>query len=262
MRRYSRLLAIQLRTSVLLGLQYRWDFALEGLLEAFWTITALVPLVVVYQDRRSIAGWSFPEALLVLGWFTVLQAVIEGAINPSVTQVVEHVRKGTLDFVLLKPADAQFLVSTAKFQPWKAMTLLVAGAIFGFAFHRMGHGPSIAGVGLSAVLFCASVTILYSMWILTVSAAFVVVRVDNLTYLFSSIFDAARWPAPVFRGVVRALFTFVIPLALMTTYPAEALLGRLDLRRALFAIVSAIVFAFLSRAIWKRAIGRYTSASS
>src|SRR4051794_4665823 len=125
MSRYFRLLGIQLRTSLLLGLQYRWDFALEGLLEAFWTITALVPLVVVYQDRRSIAGWSFPEALLVLGWFTVLQAVIEGAINPSVTQVVEHVRKGTLDFVLLKPADAQFLVSTAKFQPWKAMTLLV-----------------------------------------------------------------------------------------------------------------------------------------
>jgi ABC-2 type transport system permease protein len=29
--------------------------------------------------------------------------------------VMDHIRKGTLDFVLLKPADAQFLVSTARF---------------------------------------------------------------------------------------------------------------------------------------------------
>ncbi len=53
------------------------------------------------------------------------------------------------------------------------------------------------------------------------SAAFYVVKVDNLTYLFESIFDAARWPASVFRGVLRVVFTFVIPLALMTTYPAR-----------------------------------------
>ena len=54
------------------------------------------------------------------------------------------------------------------------------------------------------------------------------VRLDNLIYLFNSVFDAARWPASVFRGVWRIVFTFVVPLALMTTYPALALLGRLD----------------------------------
>jgi ABC-type uncharacterized transport system permease subunit len=49
-----------------------------------------------------------------------------------------------------------------------------------------------------------------------------VVKVDNLTYLFSSIYDAARWPASVFRGAVAFLLTFVIPLAVMTTYPAPS----------------------------------------
>ena len=55
---------------------------------------------------------------MVVGWFTLLHAVLEGAVSPSLTAVVEHVRRGTLDFVLLKPADAQFLVSTAKLEPW------------------------------------------------------------------------------------------------------------------------------------------------
>ena len=48
--------------------------------------------------------------------------------------------------------------------------------------------------------------LLYALAILVISAAFYVVRLDNLIYLFNSVFDAARWPASVFRGVLaRAL---------------------------------------------------------
>jgi ABC-2 type transport system permease protein len=86
--------------------------------------------------------------------------------------------------------------------------------------------------------------------------------VDNLAFLFSSIFDTARWPVTVFRGAWRALFTFVVPVALMTTYPALALLGRLDLKTAALAVGGAVAFSLFSRAVWVRSIGHYTSASS
>jgi ABC-2 type transport system permease protein len=260
--RYLRLLRVQLRASALQLLQYRFDFFTEGVLEIFWAVTALVPLFVVFQSRASVAGWSFGEALLVTGWFTLLQSVLEGAINPSLTSVVDHIRKGTLDFVLLKPADAQFLVSTARFQPWRATNLLTSLVVFGYAFHLLGRPPSVAGVAAALLLLLSSTLLLYSLWILTVSAAFYVVRVDNLTHLFSSIFDAARWPSSVFRGVLSFVFTFVIPLALMTTYPALALLGRLSPATLALAWGGAAVFALLSRMVWLRSIGKYTSASS
>jgi ABC-2 type transport system permease protein len=261
-RRYLRLLAVQLRASSLLALQYRVEFVGEAALAVFWAGWSLVPLLVVFGHRPSVAGWTFEEALVVMGWFTLMNGVLEGAVNPSLTTVVEHIRKGTLDFVLLKPADAQFLVSTARFEPWKAVDLVAALAVFGVAFHRMGRLPSVGDVlaGL-ALLVCATLT-LYSIWILVVSAAFYVVKVDNLAFLFSSIFDAARWPATVFRGAWRLVFTFVVPLALMTTYPALALLGRLELATALGAFAGAAAFAAASRAVWVHSIGRYTSASS
>src|SRR4051812_39684479 len=82
----------------------------------FWMAWDLAPLVVVWGRRPTVAGWSFHEALLVAAWFILLKAVLEGAVQPSLLAVVEHIRKGTLDFVLLKPADAQFLISTAKFE--------------------------------------------------------------------------------------------------------------------------------------------------
>jgi ABC-2 type transport system permease protein len=262
MRRYLRLLLVQLRASTALALQYRLDFLGQGALALLWTGWSLVPLLVVFGRREGVAGWTFEEALTVLGWFSVMKGVLEGAVNPSLASVVEHIRKGTLDFVLLKPADAQFLVSTARFMPWRVVDVLAGLGLFTAAFLRMGRGPSAGAVAASALLLVCATLVLYSLWILVISAAFYVVKVDNLSYLFSSIFDAARWPISVFRGALRLLFTFVVPLALMTTYPALALLGKLDAAVAAQAVLGALAFAGLARLVWLRAIGAYTSASS
>jgi ABC-2 type transport system permease protein len=263
LRRYLRLLGVQLRASSLLAMQYRGDFLIEGLISLFWSATSLAPLFVVFQKQgQQIEGWGFGEALIVIGWFTLLQGVLEGAISPSLTGVVEHIRKGTMDFVLLKPADAQFLVSTARFLPWRSINVLAGLGLFVYGFHQMGRAPSPLGVLASLVLLATSVLLLYSLWILTVSAAFYVVKVDNLTYFFTSIFDAARWPASVFRGGWAFVFTFVIPLAVMTTFPAQAMLGRLPWTSLVWAVVGSILFAFLSRRVWLHSIGHYTSASS
>jgi len=80
--------------------------------------------------------------LVVLGWFVALKGVLEGTLSPSLMQVIEHVRKGTLDFVLLKPADAQLLVSLSKIEPWRLIDLLGAGVIFGSRSSGSGGHPA------------------------------------------------------------------------------------------------------------------------
>src|SRR5580658_10821000 len=235
MLRYARLLVVQLRASLLLAMQYRLDFALDALLSLFWTGTAIIPLIVLYEQRSDVAGWTWPESLVVVAWFTCLKGVLDGAIRPSLGNVVEHIRKGTLDFILLKPADAQFLVSTARFELFRAIDVVGGLALLTWALHALGRVPTLGALAWTALLLGGAVGILYAMWILIVCLAFVVVKVDNLSYLFASIYDAARWPASVFRGFWAIVFTFVIPLALMTTYPARALLGKLDAASALGA---------------------------
>ena len=260
--RYLRLLRRQVAASVLLALQYRADFVLDGFLSLLRSAATVVPLLVVFRDRDAFAGWTFAEALLVMGWFMLLRGIIEGAISPSLTTVVDHIRKGTLDFVLLKPADAQFLVSTSRFELWPVARLVSAGVIFGWAFHLIGRPPSPVGVLLACALLVTSTLVLYSLWILTVSAAFYVVKVDNMIYLFDSIFDAARWPASIFKGVLEVIVTFVIPLAILTTFPAEALLGRLGAAAFWESVAGAVGFGLAARFVWTRSLSRYTSASS
>jgi ABC-2 type transport system permease protein len=260
--RYLRLLGIQLRASLAVAAQYRVEFLVSGALSVFWTLIALVPLLVLYHDRVAVAGWTYAEMLVVMGWFGLVKGILEGGVNPSLAAVVEHIRKGTLDFVLLKPADAQFLVSTAKFEPWRVVDMLAGVAVMAVGFHRMGRAPGPGEIGLAAVTLASATVILYSLWILVVSAAFFVVKVDNLSFLFLSLYDAARWPADVFPKLLRAVFTFVIPLAVLTTIPAEALLGRIGPLQVAATAAGAALFTALARLVWLRSIGRYTSASS
>lgn len=262
MMRYLRLLGVEVRLSIAMGAQYRWNFAFDGAVAILWTALGLVPLWVAFHARPAVEGWTFDSALLVIGWFTLLRGVLDGAVNPSLIQVVTHIREGTLDFVLLKPADAQFLVSTARFEPWKVVDLFAAFAIFGWAFSLMGHGPPLGGALVSVALLVCALAVLYSIWIVIVAAAFFVVKLDNLAHLFASLLDFGRWPVSIFKGVLRAVFTFVIPIAIMTTFPAQALLGTLDAKTAIASAAGSVVFAWIARRIWTTAIRRYTSASS
>jgi len=262
MRRALAIVRAQLRASVALALQYRLEFLVEGALAILWIAVTLVPVLVVFGTRDAVEGWTFPEMLLVLGWFVALKGVLEGAVSPSLTAVIEHVRKGTLDFVLLKPADAQLLVSVAKLEPWRIVDLVGAGLIFAYAFGKLGRAPTAGEVLAAGAMLLGALLVLYSIAILVVSIAFFAVRVDNLLYLFQSVFDVARWPSTIFRGFLAVLFTYVLPLALMTTYPALALLGRLRVGTALGALAGTVAFAAFARAVWSVSIRKYTSASS
>jgi ABC-2 type transport system permease protein len=259
-RRYLSLLGLQMKAATLLSLQYRLDFVVQLVMAFFWSATALVPLLVLFSKRDTVAGWTAHEALVVTGFFMALKGVLLGAIQPALTNVVEHIRKGTLDFLLLKPVDAQFLLSTSKLDLSRIADVFAGLGLSAYATYAAGARPSLAAVSLSLLVLTCAVSILYALWIMVVSLSFRVVKIDNLSYLILSTFDAARFPSSVFRGFLSFLFTFVIPLALMTTYPALALLSKLELHQVFIALGVALGFLGVARVIWLRSIRFYTGA--
>jgi ABC-2 type transport system permease protein len=262
MTRYLRLMLVQMRISASAAMAYRADFIVEGVTALAWMALTLLPLIVLYRGRATVAGWDAPSALVVIGYFLGVRAVLEGIVSPSLVGLVEQIRSGAFDYVLLKPADAQLLVSAARFEPWKIFDLLGAIGLVIYAFVQRGEPPTALDALLGAALFIAGVLAMYSLWILCAAASFWVVRLDNLTYLLGAIFDTARWPVQVFRGLWRIVFTFVIPVAVMTTFPAMALLGRLAATTALATFGGTVALLVISRVIWRIAIRSYTSASS
>jgi ABC-2 type transport system permease protein len=263
MMRYFQILWIQLRTSAAQAMAYRANFLLEGVMTGAWIALTLLPLIVLFGKQHTIIDdWDAPSALVVMAYFVGLRAVLEGIVSPSLVDLVEHIRQGSFDYVLLKPVDAQILVSASRYEPWKVFDLLGAVAIAVYAFVRRGHAPSPADLAAGLGLFVAGAIAMYSLWIVCAAAAFWVGRLDNLQYLLAAIFDTARWPVHVFPGLWRIVFTFVIPVAVMTTFPAMALLGRLDGLTALATIAGSLAMLVASRLVWRAAIRSYTSASS
>jgi ABC-2 type transport system permease protein len=259
---YLRLAAMQLRISAAAGMSYRADFLIEGAMTLATIAITLLPLIVVYQDRDTLAGWDQPSALVLMGYFVALRGMLEGVISPSILELVERIRSGSFDYVLLKPIDAQALISASRFEPWKVFDLLGALGLLVYAFYLRGAPPSLAHVGVGVLLFVSGLIAMYSIWIVCAAMAFWVVRLDNLTFLLGAIFDVARWPVQVFRGAWRIVFTFVIPVAVMTTFPAMGLLGELEPELALASAGASLVMLAIARLVWRSAIRNYTSASS
>jgi ABC-2 type transport system permease protein len=262
MRRYLHLFGVQLRTSVAQAMAYRANFLIEGVMSLAWLGLAILPLMVVFAERPSFAGWDRPSALVVMAYFMAVKGIMEGWVSPSLVALVEKIRTGAFDYVLLKPVDAQFMVSSSRYEPWNVFDVLGAFGLCVFAFVERGQAPSVTDVALGIALLVAGVAAMYSLWIICAAASFWVVRLDNLVYLIGAIFDTARWPVQVFKGLWRILFTFVIPVAVMTTFPAMALLGRLDTATMVGTVAGAAAMLAVSRLVWRAAIRNYTSASS
>lgn len=260
MPRALRLIAIQVRAAALLAMQYRLDFLIDGVLGIAWIAIPVVPLLVLFRDRTGVAGWTWSEALVVVGFFTALKGMIALFMQPSLLQVVEHVRKGTLDFVLLKPASALLMVSTSRMD-FSALADVVAGlGLACWGAWRGGAEPGLGGVLAMLVLLALGCTVLWALHVIAVSMAFHFVKIDNLTHLIMSTFDAARWPSSVYRGAFGIAFTFVFPLALMTTWPALALLGRATPWYLATGAALAAAFVLIAQLTWRHSLRRYTSA--
>ena len=263
MTRYARLVWIQLRVSVASAMAYRANFLLQGVMAVIFIILSVVPLLVAFGGRPQIApGWDAASAFVVMSYFMTVHAILDGITSPSIVDLVERIRSGAFDYVLLKPADAQFMVSTSRYEPWKIFDLLGGIGVGVYAFILRGSPPAPGDLAVGLLLLVAGVIAMYSMWIICAAASFWVVRLDNLVHLLGAIFDVGRWPVQVFQGLWRIVFTFVIPVAVMTTVPAMALLGRLDLAHVLATLGASALMLAISRAMWRLAIRNYTSASS
>lgn len=250
-----------LRVSGMVAFQYRASFLFELLVGAVNTVGVVVPLWTIYGHWNAVAGWSFPEALLVTGCFQLLSAAMGGLVEPNLGAVVEGVRNGQLDYLLLKPTDAQLVASLNRADPAKVWDLLGAVLVLGWALSALPP-PSVAGVATALVLLGAGFVAMYSLWVGVICLSFWFVRVDNLRYLLSAITDAGRWPVSVYSGFVRLFLTVVVPVALVTSWPAMALTGRMDAAGVAQALGVALVLLVLSRIAWVQALRRYSSASS
>jgi ABC-2 type transport system permease protein len=140
--------------------------------------------------------------------------------------------------------------------------LVIGLSVVVYAVRLMNLTPTLEQIAFFALMLALGSLMIYSIWLAMVSMAFWFVKIDNFTELFYAFYEAGRYPVTIYRGVVQALLTFVVPIAFVTTFPASALLGRLNGDMLLFGLALAVgLFVFANR-FWGFAVKHYSSASS
>jgi len=260
--RYVRLWRLFVANSLARELEYRTAFVAELLLAITETAWQLVALWVFFFHRPRLETWTFLEATVVLGLFIFFDGLMEVFFQPNMRQIIEHIRQGTLDFVLLKPANAQFL-ATARHVQFRYIGYVLAGmGLIVYSLVRLHTTPHAVNVGLFLLLVVAAAVILYSLLLALVTLAFWFVDVTNILNLIWAVYEAGRVPVDVFPRVVRWVLTFIVPVAFITTVPARTLLGRATPRTVVVAFALAGLLFALSSRFWSYALRHYTSASS
>jgi ABC-2 type transport system permease protein len=115
---------------------------------------------------------------------------------------------------------------------------------------------------LSLIPIAFGALILYSLWFMLGATSIWFVKIYNVTDVLRGLLEAGRFPMVAYPMAYRFFFTFVVPVAFLTTVPAEVLLGRGESSWLLGAGVLAVVLFFISQAFWQFALRFYTSASS
>ncbi|MGQ9482791.1 ABC transporter permease [Chloroflexus sp.] len=262
MLRYLRLFVLFVHNNLQIALEYRVNFLTSLFQSVLWLLWGVLGTLVFFQFTGTLGGWTLPQALLVVGMFRIFEGLIDGIMRPNITRIVEHIQKGTLDFVLVKPVDSQFMASLRQINLMVLPDFLVG---FGLIIYGLWLGqiwPTPFQLLAFLFLLACGMVIAYAIWMLLVTTAFWLVQVENVTELLTAIYETGRFPVTAYSQWLRLVLTFVIPIAFLTTFPAAALIGLLAPFYLLLAPIIAGILLLASRAFWRVGLRSYTSASS
>ncbi|MCU0491689.1 MAG: ABC-2 family transporter protein [Chloroflexaceae bacterium] len=259
---YLRLLSIFYKNSLITELEYRLQFWANLGLSLFWLVWAALGVRVFFIHTATIAGWRYEEVLVVVGLFFALNGYRQMFIQPNLSRLSQYVQQGLLDYMLTRPVNSQFLVSLRYIGVHNWGDPLLGLGLVAYAFWLLGYAPGPVQVGQFLLLALAAVVLLYSLNLLLQTTTIWLVNIERADTLVWSLLEAGRFPVDFYRGWVRLALTVLVPVAFFTTFPAMALLGRLEWWVAAVALLVALLAFVAASAFWRFALRSYTSVSS
>lgn len=263
MRVYGVLAGARLRSD----LQYRVSFALFTLSQ--FTITSLdfVAVLIVFSNVASLEGWSVGEVAFLYGLGNLGFSLGDLFVS-AVENVQFHVRDGTFDRFLLRPASPLVQVIADQFSLRRVGKVAEGALVFAIGCGTASIDWTPSRVGLTVVALVSAAVIFSALWILTSSVCFWWVdareAANAVTYGGGFL---AQYPLAVYGDVLRRVLAFAVPIAFANYFPAVYILGRDDLLGApawfqFASPIAAVAVSVVAAAVWGIGVRQYRSTGS
>lgn len=259
--KYLKLYWAFFRASVTADLEFRANFLIKVTTEIFWYAAQIVSYTVIFQHTTHIGTWTWPEMRVFLGILFLVDAIYMVIFSVNLDNFSETVRKGSLDLLLAKPVNSQFMVSLQRVSTANLSTLWIALAWLAWS---LAHVEGIAWARLLWLLVAvpSGVAIFYSLRFMFSTMAVVYTQVESLNYLWYNFYRLGLRPDTIYVPWLRIILLSLLPVGLIASLPTRLVLGMAQSSMALWLAGTAALFLYLSHLFWQKTLRRYTSASS
>jgi ABC-2 type transport system permease protein len=260
-RRYAGIYLALWKNSVAREMGFKSNFLLWIFVELLWFSLQLSFFSVIYLHTDMIASWTRWQVVLLIGASHCIQQIYQAFFLVNCTNLSELVRSGKLDFLLLLPVNTRFIISLRQVDLGGFVNASLGAGVMVFALHKMHYTPTIIQIGGFAALCATGILIHYCLMFLLASISFWTVRAQGIVWGYYNLFHIARMPDEAFAGVFRVVFTYVLPMLLVSNVPARVLADKLP--ASIFTLLAmCAVCVLVSEWGWRKSLRRYTSASS
>ncbi len=263
LKRYFGIYAALWKNSVTREMIFKGNFLLWIFVEVLWFALQLSFIGVLYLHTDHIGTWTKWQVVLLIGGSHFIQQLYQAFFLINCVNLSELVRSGKLDFLMLLPVSTRFVVSLRQVDLGAFVNASFAVAVMVYAARQIPLSPTVMQILGFLVLCVVGIVIHYSLMFLLASISFWTVRAQGIVWGYYNLFNIARMPDEAFGGLFKAVFTFAIPMLLVSNVPVRVLANKITSPAPLFILLGMSVLCFcVSQWGWRASLRRYTSASS
>jgi ABC-2 type transport system permease protein len=263
-RLYFRYVGISIRSQM----QYRASFVMLTIGHFVSTSIEILGIWALFARFKTLRSWTLAEVAFFYGLIHIAFAIAEGA-GRGFDIFPRMVKSGEFDRLLLRPRSTALQIAARELQLMRIGRLTQALIVLFWAAGALDVHWSGARVGLTVFAVFGGACLFYGLFVLQATLAFWTTEtlelVNTVTYGGT---ETGQFPLSIYRPWFRKFFTFVVPLACVSYFPALAILEREDpligspLWFRYLAPLIGVAFLGVALQIWKLGTRHYRSTGS
>lgn len=217
----------------------------------------LTLLFIVLRQTKVLAGYNLNQIIIFFLIFEIID-IVGQLFFRGIYFFRNEVITGHFDLTLVKPANVLFQVLTAQTDLLDTPLLII---VF-YLFTKLNFQLTLANLILFIFLFVSGFILITAIHIIVASIGVITTEVDHVIWIYRDLSLMCRVPIDIYLDSVRNILTFIIPMAIIFTFPAKALMGLLAWPWLIYSLIASCLFLFISLKFWQFSLTKYSSASS
>lgn len=249
-----------LQTSLSEATSFRLNFFLFIIMDIIFYFSSIMSVSIIYQHIDHIGVWNFQEFLFFLSFSLLIDQIHMAFIAENFWYFSDDIRLGNLDFFIIKPIATIFSVFFRHIRPASIINIFFAAVYFIYCAKQVGLSNLM--IFLSPIFILLGLTLMVSLEILLSCSMFYMVESMGINFLRMQFQNISRWPDFVYGYISQKVFTFAVPILLISNAPIKFMLNNNDYTPMIFLLIFTLITWGLIKYFWNQGLKAYESVSS